>query len=140
MNRDKSEKKFTQRESVNDSTLEQLLQSAYSEETVADDMKVRLKNRLECQKAMQSDGVSFWWLPATLATVVSFALAGILCVVYVIVNINGAHSWMPNLLQMVSEVCLKIQLLLLGLEVIGSWLVTILCIWKGNLVKSARIM
>lgn len=140
MNRDDMDKKIIQSEDFDENKLEQLLQSAYSEETVADDMKVRLKNRLECQKAMQSDGVSFWWLPATLATVVSFALVGILCVVYVLVNINGAHSWMPNLLQMVSEVCLKIQLLLLGLEIIGSWLVTILSVWKGNLVKSARIM
>lgn len=140
MNRDDMDKKFIQSEALDDNTLEQLLCSAYSEETVADDMKVRLKNRLECQKAMQSDGVSFWWLPATLATVVSFALAGILCVVYVIVNINGVHSWMPNLLQMVSEACLKVQLVMLGLEVIGSWLMTIFGVWKGNLVKSARIM
>lgn len=140
MNRDDREKNFIQGEVFNEDALEHLLQSAYSQEVVSGDMKVRLKNRLECQKVMRSDSVSFWWLPATLATVISFALAAFLCVVYVVVNINGAHSWMPNLLQMVSEIWLKFHLAMIILEVIVSWVVTILGVWKGNLVKSARIM
>lgn len=140
MNRNENEKKFIQSEGYDDNTFEQLLLSAYSQEVVLNDMKVRLKNRLDCQRVMRTDSVSFWWLPATLATIISFALAGILCVVYVVVNINGARSWMPNLLQLVSEIWLKIHLAVIVLEVIVSWLVTILGVWKGNLVKSARIM
>ena len=140
MNRNENEKKFIQSEGYDDNTFEQLLLSAYSQEVVSNDMKVRLKNRLDCQRVMRTDSVSFWWLPATLATIISFALAGILCVVYVVVNINGAWSWMPNLLQLVSEIWLKIHLAVIVLEVIVSWLVTILGVWKGNLVKSARIM
>ncbi|MBQ4057640.1 MAG: hypothetical protein IJD40_01765 [Lachnospiraceae bacterium] len=140
MNRNENEKKFIQSEGYDDNTFEQLLLSAYSQEVVSNDMKVRLKNRLDCQRVMRTDSVSFWWLPATLATIISFALAGILCVVYVVVNINGACSWMPNLLQLVSEIWLKIHLAVIVLEVIVSWLVTILGVWKGNLVKSARIM
>ena len=140
MNRNENEKKFIQSEGYDDNTFEQLLLSAYSQEVVSNDMKVRLKNRLDCQRVMRTDSVSFWWLPATLATIISFALAGILCVVYVVVNINGARSWMPNLLQLVSEIWLKIHLAVIVLEVIVSWLVTILGVWKGNLVKSARIM
>ena len=140
MNRNENEKKFIQSEGYDDNTFEQLLLSAYSQDVVSNDMKVRLKNRLDCQRVMRTDSVSFWWLPATLATIVSFALAGILCVVYVVVNINGAHSWMPNLLQLVSEIWLKMHLAVIALEVIVSWLVTILGVWKGNLVKNARIM
>lgn len=140
MNCEKNEKNFIPDESVHADMLEQLLQSAYSQEAVTNDMKVRLKNRLECQKAMRSDGVSFWWLPATIATVISFALAVFLCVVYVVVNVNGAHSWMPNMLQFISEIWLKFHLAMLVLEVVASWAVTILGLWKGNLVKGARLM
>lgn len=140
MNYEKNEKNFISDECVHKDTLEQLLQSAYSQEAVSNDMKVRLKNRLECQKAMRSEGVSFWWLPATIATVISFAVAIFLCVVYVVININGVHSWMPNLLQFVSEIWLKIHLAMLGLDVVVSWIVTVLGLWKGNLVKGARLM
>lgn len=140
MNREDSEKNFIQGEYFNADTMEQLLQSAYSQEVVPNDMKVRLKNRLECQKAMETGSVSLWWLPATVATVISFAVAAFLCVIYVVVNINGAHSWMPNLLQFVSEVWLKFNLAMVALEVTISWIVTLLGVWKGNLVKSARII
>jgi len=36
-----------------------MLHSLYSKETTPEDMKIRLQNRLACQKVMESRGVSF---------------------------------------------------------------------------------
>ncbi len=116
-----------------------MLHSLYSKETTPEDMKIRLQNRLACQKVLESRGVSFWWLPATIMTVTSFAIAAILGVLYVVININGANTWMPNFLQFVSEIWLKVHLIALGIEVMISWLFTIVGVWKGNLVESAKL-
>ena len=120
--------------------MDQMLQSIYTEETAPQDMKIRLQNRLACQKAMESGRVSFWWLPATIMTVVSFAFAALLLLFYVMVNLTGSFSWMPNLLQLVSGVWLKLHLLVIVVEVLVSWTFTLIGVWKGNLVKSARMM
>lgn len=128
-----------QRDAGTDS-LDSVLQSMYHKEPVSQDVKIRLKNRLECQKAMETGHVSLWWLPATFMTVVSFALSVYMCVGYVVININGAIFWMPNFLQFVSGLCLKVQLTILGTGVLASWLITVIGVWKGNLVKGARIL
>lgn len=120
-------------------TMDTMLHSLYSKETTPEDMKIRLQNRLACQKAMESRGVSFWWLPATIMTVTSFAIAAILGVLYVVININGANTWMPNFLQFVSEIWLKVHLIALGIEVMISWLFTVVGVWKGNLVENAKL-
>jgi len=72
-------------------------------------------------------------------TVTSFAIAAILGVLYVVININGANTWMPNFLQFVSEIWLKVHLIVLGIEVMISWLFTVVGVWKGNLVENAKL-
>lgn len=129
-----------QEESLQTDMLEQMLSSIYPKEGVPDTAKIRLQNRIACQKAMETGKVSFWWLPATIATTISIVAAAFLCLGYVIVNMVGAHSWMPHFLQFTSELWLKIHLVALSLEMMLSWVITILGIWKGHLVKSAKIM
>lgn len=119
--------------------LEQMLESAYSTEHVPEEINIRLKNQLACRRAMAAGRVSFWWLPATISTVVSAAFATILYLFYVIINIKGADFWMPNLLQFVSEAWLKIHLTAIALETMVSWAITFLGIWKGNLIRSAKL-
>ena len=68
--------------------LEQMLRQAYSTECVPEETNIRLYNQLACRRVMASGRVSFWWLPATISTVVSAALAIILCLLYVIINIK----------------------------------------------------
>ncbi len=121
-------------------SLEQLLRSAYEKDAVPLDAKIRLQNRIACQKAMQTGNTSFWWLPATVATTISLAVAALLCMFYVVININGVYVWMPNLLQRISEVWLKWNLFVISFEVMISWLITFIGVWKGNLVTSARMM
>lgn len=123
----------------NTDSIDLMLHSAYSEESVPQDVKIRLQNRLACQKVMETKGVSFWWLPATVMTVTSFAVAAIIGVLYVVININVSQTWMPNFLQFVSEIWLKIHLIALGIEVMISWLFTMVVVWKGNLVESSKL-
>lgn len=123
----------------NTDSIDLMLHSAYSEESVPQDVKIRLQNRLACQKVMETKGVSFWWLPATVMTVTSFAVAAIIGVLYVVININVSQTWMPNFLQFVSEIWLKIHLIALGIEVMISWLFTMVGVWKGNLVESSKL-
>ena len=120
-------------------SMDVMLRSLYPEESTPQDMKIRLQNRLACQKVMETKGVSFWWLPAMVMTVTSFAVAAMICVLYVVININGANTWMPNLLQFVSEIWLKLHLIALGAEVLLSWLFTMVGVWKGNLVENAKL-
>lgn len=120
-------------------TLEQLLKEAYSTQPVPEDVNIRLKNQLACQSVMGTNRISFWWLPATISTIVSIAFAIILCLLYVIINIKGEGFWMPNLLRLISETWLKIHLTAIALEVAVSWIITFLGIWKGNLVRSAKL-
>lgn len=124
---------------ANVDSMDAMLHSMYSEESTLQDVKIRLQNRLACQKAMETRGISFWWLPATVMTVTSFAIAAIICVLYVVINVNGSQTWMPNFLQFVSEIWLKLHLIALGVEVILSWLFTIVGVWKGNLVRNAKL-
>lgn len=124
---------------ANVDSMDAMLHSMYSEESTPQDVKIRLQNRLACQKAMETRGISFWWLPATVMTVTSFAIAAIICVLYVVINVNGSQTWMPNFLQFVSEIWLKLHLIALGVEVILSWLFTIVGVWKGNLVRNAKL-
>lgn len=134
-----NEKKFIQTAEQNTDAIDSMLTSIYKEERTPQDVKVRIQNRLACQKAMETKGVSFWWLPATMMTVISFAIAVMICVLYVVININGSQSWMPNLLQCVSEIWLKLHLVVLGIQVLLSWLFTLIGVWQGNLFKNAKI-
>lgn len=118
--------------------LEQMLRQAYSTECVPEETNIRLYNQLACRRVMASGRVSFWWLPATISTVVSAAFAIILCLLYVIINIKGADFWMPNLLQLISETWLRIHLAAIAMETMASWIITFLGVWKGNLVRSAK--
>lgn len=124
---------------MEENELEQLLQSAYATEGVPEDVNIRLKNRLARQQAMEESRFSLWWLPATAGTVISVAFGLILFLAYVIINIMSDGFWMPNLLQLVSGVWLKLHLVFLAVEIVISWIVTILGVWKGNLVRGARI-
>lgn len=119
--------------------LEQLLKSAYTEECVPEDVNIRLKNQLARKQAMGESRVSLWWLPAAAGTVVSVAVGLILFLGYVLININSKSFWMPNLLHLVSGFWLKFHLTVIATEVIVSWIVTFLGVWKGNLVRGARI-
>ncbi len=121
-------------------SLEEMLHALYPAEPVPQDVKIRLQNRLMCQRVMETESVSFWWLPATVMTVVCFAMAVLFIMSYALLNINGDVTWMPNLLQRVSEFWLKANLVMLGVEVFASWLFTIIGVWKGNLVKSAKLL
>lgn len=134
-----NKKNFIQTTGRNADMIDDMLASIYSEERAPQDVKVRIQNRLACQKVMETKGVSFWWLPATMMTVISFAIAVMLCMFYVVVNMNGSQSLMPNFLQFVSEFFLKIHLVVLGVQVLLSWLVTLIGIWQGNLFKNAKI-
>ena len=119
--------------------LEQLLQSVYAAEGVPEEVNIRLKNQLARQQAVEESRVSLWWLPATAGTVVSFAFGLILFLAYVIINIKGDSCWMPNLLQLVSGLWLKFHLAFLAVEIVISWVVTFVGVWKGNLIKGAQI-
>lgn len=119
--------------------LEQMLKQTYTTECVPEEINIRLNNQLACRRVMASGRVSFWWLPATISTVVSAAFAVILYLLYIIINIKGANSWMPNLLQFVSETWLKIHLTVIALETAASWIITFLGVWKGNLIRSAKL-
>ena len=120
--------------------LDRMLWQAYQSDGVPEAVNTRLKNQLACKQVMANNSPSFWWLPAAISTVVSAAFGVILCLIYVLVNIWGADSWMPNLLQFISGAWLKIHVAALILEVMVSWIVTIVSMWKGNLVRSAKIL
>lgn len=134
-----NEKNFIQTTAYSATAIDDMLTSIYSEERAPQDVKIRMQNRLACQKVMEAKGVSFWWLPATIMTVVSFAIATMVCVLYVVINMNGSQSWMPNLLQFVSEIWLKLHLVALGVQVLVSWMFTLIGIWQGNLIKNAKL-
>lgn len=119
--------------------LEQLLQSVYATESVLEDVNIRLKNQLVRQQAMEESRFSLWWLPATAGTVISVAFGLLLFLAYVIINIKSDGFWMPNLLQLVSGLWLKLHLVFLAVEIAISWIVTFVGVWKGNLVRGARI-
>lgn len=119
--------------------MEDMFKAAYCMDGVPDEVNIRLKNQLACQRAAGTGRFSFWWLPATVGTVISAAFSIILCLIYVLINIKGADFWMPNLLQLASETWLKLHLAALASEILISWIITFLCIWKGNLIRSAKL-
>ena len=117
--------------------IEDMLQSAYAKESVPDEVNERLKRELAKRK--EKPPVSLWWMPATAYTVISAALGLILCLVYLVVNIQGSRWLMPNLLQLISEYWLKLNLIFIVLGTAVSWIVTFVGVWKGNLIQGARI-
>lgn len=137
---DRTEQKNMQNTEESLDILDVMLENVYDTEGVPSGVNTRLKNRLECRQVMGTGRFSFWWLPATVATVISVSVGIILCLLYVVINITGAHFWMPNLLQLVSEAWLKTHLLAITMEAAVSWLITLIGVWKGNLVGSARLM
>lgn len=116
-----------------------MLYAAYSGNGVPENVTLRLKNQLACRKVTDTDKASLWWLPATISTVLCTAFSIICCIIYCIINIQGAASWMPNLLQAVSGIWLKIHLAALVLDIAVSWIITFVGIWKGNLFRGAKI-
>lgn len=119
--------------------LESMLQSAYQKDSVPEDVNIRLRNQIKCQEVMGESKISFWWLPATVSTVISAATGLILVVLYFAFTVAGNESWMPNLVSHISSAWLNINLAVLLFEVALSWIVTFIGLWKGNFRKSARI-
>lgn len=120
--------------------LESMLQAAYPKDNVPKDVNIRLQNQIKCKEVMGENKVSFWWLPATLSTILSLAISLIVIVLYCILEIKGADSWMPNLVSHISTFWLKLNLIVLVSEVALSWFITIVGLWKGNFRKSAKIL
>ena len=120
-------------------SVERLLRQAYTTESVPEEWNIRLKNQLICQQAARGKGLSLWWLPAVTASVVSGAMAAIFFLLYVLMNIGGASSWMPNLLQRISDVWLVLHLVVLVLEIVISWIITLVGVWKSDLVSNTRL-
>lgn len=116
-----------------------MLQRAYSKGEVPEEVNIRLKNRIACQKAAGEGRISFWWLPAVVNTVISAAGACLIYLVYVLVNIKGADFCMPNLLEFISGAWLKLHLVVVIAEMVLSWFFTFICIWKGSLVRGAKM-
>lgn len=119
--------------------VEELLRQAYAAGDVPEEWNIRLKNQLASRQTVRGKGVSLWWLPAVTATVVSGAAAVIFFLCYVLMNIGGASSWMPNLLQRISDVWLTLHLAVLATEIVISWVITLVGVWKGDLVRNARL-
>ncbi|MCM1498575.1 MAG: hypothetical protein NC124_08925 [Clostridium sp.] len=119
--------------------IEKLLRQAYASERVPEEWNIRLRNQLVCRRSVKGDGVSLWWLPAVTATVLSGAAAVVFLLLYVLMNIGGASSWMPNLFQRISGTWLVIHLAALVLEIGISWIITLVGVWKGDLVSNARL-
>ena len=119
--------------------IDAMLYAAYSGNGVPENVAIRLENQLACRRVMDTDKVSLWWLPATISTVLCAAFSIIYCIIYCILNIRGAASWIPNLLQAVSGIWLKIHLTALVLDIAVSWIITFVGIWKGNLFRGAKI-
>lgn len=129
-----------EKENIRLERIEEMLQSAYFTQGVPEKVNIRLKNQIACRQAVEKSSVSFWWLPATVSTVISVAAGIIIYMIYVLVNIKGAYFFMPNLLQLISETWLKLHLAAVISEIILSWLLTFICIWKGSLVQRAKLL
>lgn len=127
------------RDCADTDSVERLLRQAYTTEGVPEEWNIQLKNQLICRQTARGKGISLWWLPAVTSTVVSGAVAIIFFLLYVLINIGGASSWMPNLLQRISEAWLIFHLVVLAVEMVISWIVTLVGVWKSDLVSNARL-
>lgn len=120
-------------------SLDNMLQKAYQKDSVPEDVNIRLRNQMKCREVMGESRISFWWLPATISTVISAATGLILVVLYFAFTVAGTESWMPNLVSHISSFWLNINLAVLLFEVALSWIITFIGLWKCNFRKSARI-
>lgn len=119
--------------------IDTLLKQIYAVGSVPEEWNIRLKNQFINQPSVRNKSVSLWWLPAVTFTVVSAGLAVITFLLYILMCIGGAFSCMPNLLQRISDAWLMIHLAALALEMLISWIVTLVGVWKGDLVRNARL-
>lgn len=119
--------------------LDRMLKTLYADGAVPKDLNIRLKNQLKCKTVMEESGLHIWWLPASLNTIIAAAGIGIAVLLYCIVNLVGMNATMPYLLQFVTKSFLKIHLAFAACQVIVSWLITIVGLWKLNFYQSARL-
>lgn len=119
--------------------LGRMLKALYAGETAPRDVNIRLQNQIKCKEVMEESGLHIWWLPASLSTIIAAAGIGISVLLYCIVNLVGMDATMPYLLQFVTGGFLKIHLALAACQVIASWLITLVGLWKLNFYQSARL-
>lgn len=123
---------------IDENKMDCMLREAYGHETVPESVNIRLQNQLKCKEAMKERSISVWWLPASLSTV--FAIAGfvIACILYLIVNLYG-NFIMPNVVQMISGSFIKLELIGMIAQIMVSWIVTFIGLWKMNFYQNAHI-
>lgn len=123
---------------TDESTIDCMLQEAYGRETVPESVNIRLQNRLKCKEVMKETSISVWWLPASLSTVLAVAGFVIAFILYLIVNLYGNYI-MPNFVQMISGNFIKLQLIGMTAQIVVSWMMTFIGLWKLNFYQNAHI-
>ena len=123
---------------TDEKTIDCMLRQAYGQETVPEGVNIRLQNQLKCKEVMKGKSISVWWLPASLSTVLAIAGFVMACIVYLIVNLYG-NFVMPNFAQMISGSLIKLELFGMITQIVVSWTITFIGLWKMNFYQSAHI-
>lgn len=119
--------------------LDEMLKAAYSEEKVPEDINIRLRNQIACREVMKEKSISFWWLPAVLSTILAVAGFSMSFLLYVIISMKSTDCIMPNLVHILSTGFIQIELIAAVFQIVVSWLVTVVGLWKLNFRKRAHI-
>lgn len=119
--------------------LDEMLKAAYSEEKVPEDINIRLRNQIACREVMEEKSISFWWLPAVLSTILAVAGFSMSFLLYVIISMKSTDCIMPNLVHILSTGFIQIELIAAVFQIVVSWLVTVVGLWKLNFRKRAHI-
>lgn len=123
---------------VDENRIDNMLRAAYRHGFVPESVNIRLQNQLKCKEAMQEKSISVWWLPAFFSTVMAVAGFAIAFILYLVINLKESFI-MPNFVHMLSTGFLKLELLGMIIQIVTSWLITVIGLWKMNFYHNAHI-
>ncbi len=115
------------REQMNDS-MDELLFSLFDSDNVPDNINLELKNKIYQEAKCSKRKIALWWMPAVLNTTI--ALAGIVfsIIFYFMIRIGGSHTIIPNIINNISVIGIKVIILFGSVDIILGWLSTAIII------------
>ncbi len=135
--------KITDQQKNIEDTMDERLFALFDNVSVPENVNAALKDKIYEESYRSKKKIDLWWMPAVINTVIGLVGLIFSMILYFIIRISGSHTIIPNIIDSLSVLSLKITIIFAGVDIIMGLLSTaiIIPIASGrNLSKGIKVL
>lgn len=111
-----------------ENSMDARLFALFDDVSVPDNINISLKNKIYYEASCGKRKIDLWWMPAVINTAIGLAGLIFSFLLYFMIRIGGSHTIIPNIINHLSVLSLKLVIIIACADIILGWLSTAIII------------